>query len=52
MKLIKLLALVLLPIFLLAETNYVAQWPDRLSVDGGVAFHVTPSQWRALGGVK
>lgn len=48
MKTLKLLFLVLLPSALLAVT-YVAQWPDRLTVNGGVLFNPSPTQCRAAG---
>ena len=43
-----LLALLLLPAVCLA-TTYVAQWPDRVAVEGGVSFNPTPEQCRSAG---
>jgi hypothetical protein len=39
----------LLPALALADPVYVAQWPDRVPVAGGVCFRPTPAQCRAAG---
>jgi hypothetical protein len=39
----------LLPALALAGPTYVAQWPDRVPVAGGVCFRPSPAQCRAAG---